>query len=110
MPSKCPSNGSREEVDGISSELENDNIMDGASVEDMSESFHGPASDSSSPVHGSSFFARGTDRTSLKDVWLGEKYLASIVALQLYSQEDTDQAVSDLEVRSGLLNVSATRR
>lgn len=83
--------------------------MDGSSIDGMSDDFHDPASDSSSPGNGTSIFARSKDGTSLRNVWLGEKYLESIIALQLYSQADAEDVVSSLEVCSRPSNAPASR-
>lgn len=88
--------------------MERDNIMDGSSVDGTSEDFHDPASDSSSPGNGPPIFARSTDSTRLMDVWLGEKCLESIIALQLHSQADEEDVVPSLEVCSSPPSAPAT--
>jgi hypothetical protein len=100
MDFKYPSYAFSEDVGSMSPAMERNNVMDGSSVDGTSEGFHEPASDSSSPGNGPSILAGSTDSTLLMDVWLGEKFLESNIALQLHSQADEEDVVSSLEVCS----------
>jgi hypothetical protein len=84
--------------------MEADPIMDDATIDEMPDEYSDIKSESSSPGNGDE---RSAICTPLKDVWLGEKYLESAVALRLHLHADLEDGKPNLEVCSITASVVA---
>lgn len=80
--------------------MEMDPVMDASSIDEMPEDYPDMKSESSSPGSGIVSFEISTMCTPLKDVWLGQKYLESAIALHLHLHTDPEDVNSILEVCS----------
>lgn len=105
---KHPSYGSSEEIGRILAAMDRDPIIDDSSIDGTSEYWHGPKSEPSSPDNRSTRFGHSMPScTPLRDMWLGQKYLESVIALQLHSLADAEDIVPELQVCSNLSRASA---
>ena len=85
-------------------------IIEGSSIDGMSEAGSDRAWESSSPGDCHHNFGHSTPAcTTVKDIWLGKKYLEYFVALQLHLRADPEDEVPVLEVSSHHYSVSVTR-
>lgn len=90
--------------------MERDSIIDDSSFDGMPDDWRAPSSGFSSPGDGTASFGHSTPTcTPLRDIWLGQKHLESLIALQLHSQADHEEAVPELEVCSRPVGASARK-
>jgi hypothetical protein len=89
--------------------MEADRIIDESSVDEMPDEYSDTRSESSSPGEGLAHYERSTICTPLRDVWLGQKYLESAIALRLHLHANPEDVDSTLEVCSISASVAATQ-
>jgi hypothetical protein len=89
--------------------METDPVMDDSSIGEMPEDYSDTRSESSSPGEGIAHYERSTTCTPLRDVWLGQKYLESAIALRLHLHANPEDVDSTLEVCSISASVAATQ-
>ena len=87
--------------------MEMDPVMDGSSIDEMPEDYPDMNSDPSSPSSGITSSESSTMCTPLRDVWLGQKYLESAIALHLHLYADPEDVNPILEVCSISASVAA---
>jgi hypothetical protein len=80
--------------------METDPVMDDSSIGEMPEDYPDMKSEASSPDEGFASSERSTMCTPLRDIWLGQKYLESAIALRLHLHAGPEDAIPILEVCS----------
>ena len=87
--------------------MEADPIIDESSVDEMPDEYSDIKSESSSPGNGVASYERSAICTALRDVWLGQRYFESAIALRLHLHADPEDVNPILEVCSIFTSIAA---
>ena len=107
MSSKYASYSSISQIGRNTPFMETNPVMDAPSIDEMPEDYPDMKSECSSPDSGVASFESSTICTPLRDVWLGQKYLESAIALRLHLHADPEDVNQILEVCSISASVAA---